>query len=77
MYEVSVTGTSAVHFDLYDSVTAANHAKSAPFSHDGDRNGMPEPAPVALRVLGILSLAAGRTWRSARLLKAKPSEDLG
>lgn len=54
VYEVSVTGTSAVHFDLYDTVTAANHAKFAPFSHDADA--LPEPAPLALIAAGFLAL---------------------
>jgi len=63
VYEVSVSGTEAVHFDLYDTVEGANHAIFAPFSHDagggGDIPPVPEPGTIALLGLGGLILAGG------------------
>ena len=72
-YDVSVlSGSGAtVHFDLYDSVGAKNHAVFAPFSHDADAEGniAPEPASVIVwSLLAALGIAVGwwRRRRSAR-----------
>lgn len=62
VYEISVTGNFGVHpftihFDLFDTVYAKNHAKSkfAPFSHDGDGDVTiaPEPGSAALASIGL------------------------
>jgi hypothetical protein len=69
VYEVSISGVDAVHFDLYDTVEGANHAIFAPFSHDagggGDIPPVPEPGTVALIGLGTLILA-GRGFRGRK-----------
>ena len=62
VYDVSVLGGSGltVHFDLYDTIASANHARFAPFSHDADAeaNIIPEPASVVLFGTGALSALA-------------------
>ena len=56
-YDVSVIGGwgATLHFDLYDTIAAKNHAKAkfAPFSHDADAdvNVVPEPASVLIWLL--------------------------
>lgn len=47
VYEVLVTGTDHVHFDLYNSVISGTkvRAVNAPFSHDGEGNGEEPPPP--------------------------------
>lgn len=65
-YDVTVIGFDGgdaphtVHFDLFDSVTAANHAKFAPFSHDADAEAtiIPEPSSIVLLGIGVLALTA-------------------
>ena len=57
VYEITISGTSEVHFDLYDSIAAGNHihAKFAPFSHDGEGRQVPDGgATVAL--LGLVCI---------------------
>jgi hypothetical protein len=55
VYEISVSGADAVHFDLYDTIMGANsgYVRFAPFSHDGSTT-VPEPSSVlALLLLGL------------------------
>lgn len=70
VYDVSVTGGSgaSVHFDLYDTIVAKNHAKFAPFSHDadGDANIVPEPASIAVWSLLIAAAVIAPCRRLAR-----------
>lgn len=63
VYEISVSGTETVHFDLYDHVMAGNHVKVtfAPFSHDGEGNGVPDASStVTLLGLALLGLSGIR-----------------
>ncbi len=61
-YEIRVLGPNPsgvrLHFDLYDSIEATNHAKFAPFSHDADADAfiVPEPASAWLLASGALLL---------------------
>lgn len=64
VYEVSVTGDFSehpftIHWDVYNHVTAGNHAKYtfAPFSHDSDADTtiIPEPASGSLLAIGLLA----------------------
>jgi hypothetical protein len=80
VYDVSVTGPFGkhpftIHFDLYDTVYAKNHARSkfAPFSHDadGDATIVPEPGSVTLATLGFLGLVV--PFRRRRRLKGLAS----
>lgn len=78
VYDVSVTGNFGqhpftIHFDLYDTVYAGNHAKTkfAPFSHDasgahGESTIVPEPGTVTMSLLGALGLIAPlrRRWKT-------------
>ena len=71
---VETESDTSLHFDLYNTVEAKNHAKFAPFSHDGDgHNGdggkdvIPEPASVAIwSLLGLLGLAVAYAKRVRR-----------
>ena len=67
VYEVAVTGTSVVHFDLYDFYESNNLAKAvfAPYSHDSEAN-VPEPATafllLGLMIFGFLPLMKKRDF---------------
>ena len=66
VYEVSVTDWSGgtLHFDLYNSVEAANSAIFAPFSHDAEVI-TPEPASfVVWFLIGSICLVRGRAFQS-------------
>lgn len=69
-YDVTISGwdgVSPIHFDLYDSIAAGNHAlsKFAPFSHDAEV--IPEPASLLVwSALGIMGLAVGGRSRQRR-----------
>ncbi len=62
VYEVSVfkdlPGPLSVHFDLYDTIDAKNHAqaKFAPFSHDADGTATIAPEPSALAIWSLLAV---------------------
>ncbi len=77
VYEVSVTGGSgaSVHFDLYDTIVAKNHAKFAPFSHDadGDAHIVPEPASIAVWSLLIAAAVIAPCRRLGRKNQAASS----
>lgn len=56
VYELSVLNGEAglsLHFDLYDTIVAANHVKFAPFSHDGGSTVVPLPSVLVLASLGF------------------------
>lgn len=68
VYEVTVSGTAEVHFDLYDSVASSNHARFAPFSHDGGGAGggggqVPQPGTAWLLGAGVLAALLRRRKR--------------
>lgn len=66
-YEISITGSDRVHFDLYDSIQAGNKARAifAPFSHDATATqtpsftpeGSPRHVPDGGLTLGLIGLA--------------------
>jgi len=61
VYEITVTGTDFVHFDLYDGVQSGTkvNAVFAPFSHDADGGGqVPEGGSTAI-MLGLALLGFG------------------
>jgi hypothetical protein len=65
VYDVTVSGYTAVHFDAYDHVYLnANHVKyvNAPFSHDGEVSPIPEPETYAMLLagLGLMGFVARR-----------------
>lgn len=53
VYDITVLGGSGLvlHFDLYDTIVASNHAKFAPFSHDATI--VPIPGGALLGVVGF------------------------
>lgn len=72
VYDVVITGTDLVHFDLYNHIEGAPHAKAinAPFSHDGETTDggggggggggapgpIPEPITAAMGLMSLLGL---------------------
>lgn len=67
VYEVTVTGTDWVHFDLYDATESPVHAWFAPYSHDAETGPpVPEPGTVALISLGTMILAGSGFRRRRR-----------
>ena len=68
VYEITVTGTDTVHFDLYDHYYSRTRAayKFAPFSHDGGGTSVPDNGSTVLLLgLAITGLAIG-AWRRGR-----------
>lgn len=75
VYDITVTGTDFVHFDLYDhtvsftkgraKTTSSTKSWFAPFSHDGEGHSVPDGGPTGM-LLG-LSLA-GLGWLNRRRL---------
>jgi len=72
VYDVEIAGLAdgaSVHFDLYDGIEGAHHAKFvfAPFSHDGggseDPLPVPEPAGLTLLAGGLFALSMIRRRR--------------
>jgi hypothetical protein len=66
-YDLVITGTPTVHFDLYGGVDGNNGGVDifAPFSHDAVTGGEPVPEPGTLGMLGALALA-GAIWLRRR-----------
>jgi hypothetical protein len=60
VYDVAVTGYSAVHFDAFDHVISGSKTKYvfAPFSHDAETTSVPEPNTLLLLGSGFLGLWA-------------------
>ena len=52
VYDVHVSGYSAVHFDSFNHILGANRSLKAPFSHDGE-TAVPEPASLLLLGIGL------------------------
>jgi hypothetical protein len=59
VYEVTVSGFTAVHFDVYNTVVGATHSSFGPFSHDAGV--IPEPRATLL--FGVGCLVAGLAAR--------------
>jgi hypothetical protein len=56
VYDLTVSGASIVHFDVYDHVAGATHAVFSPFGHDGEGLGqgtVPAPAAALLALIGM------------------------
>lgn len=70
VYEITISGTTQVHFDLYDNVQSKNKARAvfAPFSHDA---GSGATVPDGGSTIALLSLAmvgiGGFQWKRKRL----------
>lgn len=71
VYEISVTPLTedslsglVIHFDLYNTIKATNHAKFAPFSHDATF--APQPSSVILAGMGLLGMF-GYGWRKRKI----------
>ncbi len=65
-YTVNVTGFTTVHFDAFDHITCGTKVKAikAPFSHDAEGTGLPEPGTILLLGSGLIGLAGwGRASR--------------
>jgi hypothetical protein len=64
-YDVTVTGFTWLHFDAFNHVEAGQHAKYvfAPFSHDGETGGAPEPPMALLFGSGLVGLVGMRLRR--------------
>lgn len=68
VYEIRVTSPSGaslsgleIHFDLYNTIEANNHAKFAPFSHDATI--IPEPSSLILAGMGCFGMFGYRIRR--------------
>lgn len=62
VYDVSVLNGSGMtlHFDLYDTLIATNHAKFAPFSHDAEIVPIPGTAVLAIAGFGLVGILKRR-----------------
>lgn len=60
VYEIAVSGTDSIHFDLYDGVQSGTKVKAvfAPFSHDAETGQVPEGGSTAI-MLGLALLGFG------------------
>ena len=72
VYEISISGTDTVHFDLYDGVQQGKKFRAvfAPFSHDGEGDGgtkVPDGGATAMLLGGAL---AGIGWMRRFMVKA-------
>lgn len=70
-YEITISGTDSVHFDLYDHIFAGNHAKAkfAPFSHDAGGGGnVPDSGSTLVLIgMGIALMGIGSArWKLRR-----------
>jgi hypothetical protein len=78
VYNITITGTDIVHFDLYDHTEAVNRGLGstnssywfAPYSHDAEGNGVPDGGST-LALLGIALVGAGVAVRKAGLKSEK------
>ena len=61
MFTISVTGATAVHFDVYTTNADGTIAEFAPFSHDAAM--VPEPATMLLFGIGIAGAGVVRRFR--------------
>ncbi len=60
VYDITISGGAGLelHFDLYDTIVASDHAKFAPFSHDGATGGViPAPGAALLALIGFPMVA--------------------
>jgi hypothetical protein len=72
-YELVITGTPTVHFDLYGAVDGHHGCGIdifAPFSHDAIAGGEPVPEPGTFAMLGGLALV-GAFWLRRRRLTSR------
>lgn len=62
VYDISVLNGSGItlHFDLYDTLIATNHAKFAPFSHDAEIVPIPGTAVLAIAGFGLVGILKRR-----------------
>jgi hypothetical protein len=61
VYDVTITGYSTVHFDVFDHTDSPVHAWMAPYSHDaGTTAPVPEPGTMILLGLGLAGSALAR-----------------
>lgn len=71
VYEITVTGTDWVHFDLYDHIESASRGRIkyvfAPFSHDAEGMGVPDGGmTLVLLGIGLAGLAVASRQRAAK-----------
>lgn len=67
VYEITISGTDWVHFDLYDNYVSGSKVKYvfAPFSHDAEGNRVPDGG-MTLLLLGLGIAGLGVYRQSAR-----------